>query len=101
MPPLQLARSTTDKHVAGVCGGLAEYFTLDAVLVRVAFVIAALMGWGVFAYVLLWILMPERSEETAVPNRSTAVSIAEERYARGEITAEGLDRIRRDLGAGS
>jgi phage shock protein PspC (stress-responsive transcriptional regulator) len=101
MPQLQLARSTTDKHVAGVCGGLAEYFTLDAVLVRVAFVIAALMGWGVFAYVLLWILMPERTEESAAPHRSRAVGIAEERYARGEITAEELDRIRRDLGAES
>jgi phage shock protein C len=101
MARLQLARSTTDKHVAGVCGGLAEYFTLDAVLVRVAFVIAAFMGWGVFAYLLLWILMPERTEGASAPPRSKAVGIAEERYARGEITAEELDRIRRDLAAES
>jgi phage shock protein PspC (stress-responsive transcriptional regulator) len=98
MPQLQLARSSTDKHLGGVCGGLGEYFTLDPLIIRVGFIVAALMGWGVFVYLLLWIVLPERADEPA-GQRSSAVAIAEERYARGEITAEELDRIRRDLGA--
>jgi phage shock protein C len=99
MRQLQLARSSTDKHVGGVCGGLGEYFTIDPLLIRVAFIVAALMGWGVFVYVLLWIVLPERADGPEGSQRSSAVGIAEERYARGEITSEELDRIRRDLGA--
>ncbi len=91
MPTGQLTRSTTDRQLAGVAGGLAAYFGLDPTLVRVAWVIAAFMGFGLVAYVLLWILIPEG------PSATPAVRIAEERYARGEIDAAELERIRRDL----
>ena len=87
----QLTRSTTDRRIGGVAGGLAAYFGLDPTLVRVAWVVSAFMGFGVFAYVLLWILIP------AGPSATPAVRIAEERYARGEIDAAELERIRRDL----
>ncbi|MFQ5794497.1 MAG: PspC domain-containing protein [Candidatus Bipolaricaulia bacterium] len=52
----RLYRSRDKRMIAGVCGGLAEYFDLDPVLVRVAFVILAVAGGGgVLAYILLWI----------------------------------------------
>jgi phage shock protein PspC (stress-responsive transcriptional regulator) len=54
-------RSRTDKVFAGVCGGLAEYFNIDTILVRllfIVFVIAA--GGGVLAYIILWIITPEK-----------------------------------------
>jgi phage shock protein PspC (stress-responsive transcriptional regulator) len=44
--------------IGGVCGGLAEYSRLDVVLWRVGFVVAAMFGVGVLAYLLLWVLMP-------------------------------------------
>jgi phage shock protein C len=87
----RLTRSETDRKIAGVCGGLAAYFGVDPTLVRVGFVVAAVMGWGILAYIIMWIAVPEGA--TATP----AVRIAEERFARGEITAEDLARIRTDL----
>jgi len=91
MPSAQLTRSETDKKIAGVAGGVAAYFGVDPTLVRVVWVIALLMGWGFLAYLILWIVLPKG------PGSTPAMRLAEERYARGEITAEDLQRIRRDL----
>lgn len=56
----RLTRSTTDRMVAGVAGGLAEYFNIDPTLVRVLFVLLALAGGpGLLIYIVLWIVMPE------------------------------------------
>ncbi len=53
--------SSTDKKIAGVCGGLAEYFEVDALLIRVLFLAAILeFGTGLLAYFVLWILAPKR-----------------------------------------
>ena len=55
----RLRRSATDRMVAGVCGGLAEYSGIDAVLWRVVFVaLTVLGGSGPLFYALLWVLMP-------------------------------------------
>lgn len=49
--------STTDKKLAGVCGGVAAYMNLDATLVRAAFILLALFtGVGLIAYLVLWLL---------------------------------------------
>jgi phage shock protein C len=62
----RLYRSTTDRMVAGVCTGLAEYFNVDPTLVRLLFVIFALAGGpGLLAYIVLWLVVPE--EPTAAP----------------------------------
>ena len=54
--------SETDKKIGGVCGGLAEYFGIDSLLVRLAFVILILgYGTGLLAYILLWLLAPKRA----------------------------------------
>jgi len=100
----QLMRSESDRRIAGVCGGIGHYFGIDPVLVRVAFVVAALMGFGLLLYVVLWIVLP-RGESTGHSRTwygggSSAIRIAEERFARGEISAEELQQIRHDL-AGS
>ena len=53
-----LRRSSTDRMLGGVCGGLAEYSGLDPVLWRVGMVALTLLGPGVIVYLLLWVLMP-------------------------------------------
>ena len=59
----RLYRSNTNKMVAGVCGGIAEYFNVDPTLVRIAWVIASLaFGCGLLAYLLCAIIMPSKSE---------------------------------------
>lgn len=56
----RLYRSRTDRKLAGVCGGLAQYFNTDATLLRVLFVVLALLGGpGLVIYLLMWILVPE------------------------------------------
>lgn len=61
MEPRKLYRSQTDSVIAGVCGGLAEYFDIDPVLVRVIFVLLLLFGGGgLLVYVILWIVTPKK-----------------------------------------
>lgn len=91
MATRQLTRSTTDRRIAGVAGGMAAYFGIDPVMVRVAWVVAGVMGWGLLAYPILWLIVPKG------PASGPGVRIAEERYARGEITSDELERIRMDL----
>jgi phage shock protein C len=56
-----LTRSATNKMVAGVLGGFAEYFNWDATLLRVLFVASFLMpGPQLLLYIAAWIIMPEQ-----------------------------------------
>ena len=62
----RLYRSRTDRQLAGVCGGLAQYFNIDATLIRVLFVVLALLGGpGLVIYLLMWILVPEEPADAA------------------------------------
>jgi phage shock protein C len=54
----RLYRSRDEKMLAGVCGGLAEYFKIDPVLVRAIFVALLLTGPGAPLYLVLWIIVP-------------------------------------------
>lgn len=52
-------RSRSDKILGGICGGLAQYFGIDPLLVRIAFVVFAIFaGSGLLIYILLWLLVP-------------------------------------------
>ena len=70
--PRRLYRSATDKVIGGVCGGLAAYFAVDPVLVRLAFVVFALAGGAsVLLYIVLWIAVPLGNAQTAATTIST------------------------------
>jgi phage shock protein C len=66
-----LTRSTTDRKISGVSGGLAKYLGVDAVLIRVGFVVTTLAsGVGLLAYLALLALVPSEDDAhaaTAVP----------------------------------
>ena len=59
-----LRRSRRNRVVAGVCGGLAEFFGISAFWFRLAFLIALLPGGvpGIGAYLLFWIIVPKANE---------------------------------------
>ena len=60
----RLYRSHDDSVIAGVCGGLGEYFRIDSVLIRIAFVLLIFAGGlGILAYILGWIFIPEAPDE--------------------------------------
>ena len=57
----KLYKSATDKKIAGVCGGIAEYFSVDATLIRLAWVLFGLLGGsGLLAYIIAALIMPEQ-----------------------------------------
>jgi phage shock protein C len=92
----QLARSQTDRVIAGVAGGIAERFSVNSTLVRLAWVVAVLFGgFGILAYLILWVALPKGAQPTP------AIRIAEERYARGEISREEFVERRAVLGGRS
>jgi phage shock protein C len=58
-PTRKLYRSKSNRKLAGVCGGLAQYFNLDATLIRVLFIaLAVLGGSGLVLYLAMWIIVP-------------------------------------------
>ena len=64
--PRKLYRSHTNRWMAGVCGGLGEYFNIDATLIRVLFVVITVFGGaGLIIYLAMWIIVPNAS--TALP----------------------------------
>lgn len=63
MSKKKLYLSSENKKIAGVCGGIAEYFGIDATIVRIALVIfIALGGSGLLLYLIGWLVMPKRKD---------------------------------------
>jgi phage shock protein C len=62
----KLYRSRTNRKLAGICGGLAQYFNLDATLMRVLFVVLAVLGGsGLVIYLVMWIIVPNEPQGPA------------------------------------
>lgn len=71
----RLYRSRKFRVLGGVAGGLAEYFSLDPILMRVIFVVIAIMtGIGILLYIILWIVIPEEPFELAYNIKTDDVS---------------------------
>ncbi len=61
--PRLLRRSLVNRHIGGVCGGIAEYFELDPTAVRIAYVLLSIFSAafpGILIYIILWVLIPNR-----------------------------------------
>lgn len=57
----KLYLSDTDKKIAGVCGGLAAYFGIDATIIRIIWFIAAVCyGSGIILYLAFWLIVPRQ-----------------------------------------
>ena len=61
MTQKRLYRSNTDRQLAGVCGGLGEYFDIDSTLIRLIIAVLAIggVGTGILFYIIAWIVIPE------------------------------------------
>ena len=77
----KLYRSEKDKIIGGVCAGIAEYFSIDPVIIRIIFVIALITeGFGLMVYIVLWIVLPsesskkEKSKEIVEENTEEIIS---------------------------
>jgi len=57
----KLYLSDTNKKIAGVCGGIGEYFGIDPTLIRLAWIVfTAFVGAGLLAYIIAWLVIPKR-----------------------------------------
>ena len=70
----RLFRSRTDRRIAGVCGGLAEYFDVDPTIMRVSWVIVSIIAgavvFGVVAYLVAWFILPPAPAAALHPSPS-------------------------------
>ncbi len=74
-PPKRLYRSVADRYIAGVCGGVAQYFQIDPTLVRILWAIFTIFGGiGFVAYLAAWIIIPENPDEFAAHEEGRASS---------------------------
>jgi len=74
VPRKRLVRSSTDCKIGGVCGGLADYFDIDPMIVRLVWVLLFFCGGtGGLAYIVLWIVLPLAPTGVPVPG-ATIVS---------------------------
>lgn len=89
MQERRLYRSRTDRMIWGVCGGLAKYFNIDPVLVRIIFVLLILAnGLGVIVYIILAIVIPVEGSKAATPRETTRENIKEMKRTATEIGEE-------------
>jgi phage shock protein C len=60
--PKRFYRSKSDRKLAGVCGGIAQYLNMDPTLVRILWVILSIVsfGLGVIGYLVFWLVAPEQ-----------------------------------------
>lgn len=71
----RLTRSTTDRWIAGICGGIGEYLEIDPNVIRVIWVIVTVLSGffpGIIIYILLWIILPEEGQARPVGTYSEA-----------------------------
>jgi phage shock protein C len=59
----KLYRSRTNRVIAGVCGGLGEYFDIDPVIVRLIALVVSFSGIGIVAYLIAWLVIPLKPTE--------------------------------------
>ena len=86
----RITKSKTDKVIDGVCGGIAEYFGIDSVIVRLIFVVLVFLnGIGLLLYIILVIIMP-KAEQVDQPQKETIQENVQEIGERVKEAGEGL-----------
>ena len=93
----QLTKSRKDRIIFGVCGGLAEYFSVDAVIVRLAFVLLIIIEWpAILLYIMLAIIMPD-AEKHDITQRKNIEENVENLEEQLKISGEQLENKVQEL----
>jgi phage shock protein C len=93
METKRILRSRSERMIAGVCGGLAAYFNIDPLIVRLGFALLAMMnGVGIMLYLLLWLLLPNEDSVAADSRGQVRENVGEMR-----ATAESAAQRVRDM----
>ncbi len=93
----RLYRSRSERVLGGVCGGLAKYFDMDPVLVRIIFVLLIFAnGLGILAYIIMAILVPVEGSKAGAPRDAIRENVEEMKQSATELG----DKIRSSFGKG-
>ncbi len=85
----RLYRSRTSRMIWGVCGGLAQYFDVDPVIVRIIFVLLFIAnGLGLLAYIILAIVVPLEGSRAAEPGETIKENVSEMKESAAELGRE-------------
>lgn len=88
----KLMRSSKDKVIAGVCGGLGEYFGVDPLVVRILFIAAFIfMGSTFWIYLILWLIMPVDSK-SEVGNADVVAQNVEDMKNKANEVIKGVEK---------
>jgi phage shock protein C len=74
-PVKRLFRSRKDRIIAGICGGIGEYFDVDPNIIRIIWLLVGLTGTGIIAYVLAWVIIPEEPPQNPTHAEPGAASM--------------------------
>jgi phage shock protein C len=92
--PKRFTRSSTDKVLAGVCGGLGSYFELDPTVFRIIFVVATFFGgFGLLLYIILALLVPADNQAPDEPIKKVRAAAAQV----GKAVEEGVKEARSEV----
>jgi phage shock protein C len=93
----RLYRSRSQRVIFGVCGGLAEYFGIDPVIIRVIAVVSILIsGLGILAYIILAVVVPLESSQGATPQDVVRENVEEMKERAGELGREIQSAMERE-----
>lgn len=91
----RLYRSESDRMIAGVCGGLADYLKIDSALVRLIFILLALAdGAGILIYFVMWFIVPTQSRVEASPEETVRDGAEEFAERARQMGGEVRDAVR-------
>ncbi len=102
MAPKRLYRSSRERILGGVAGGIGDYFDVDPTLVRLAWILLAFAGGvGILAYIVAWIIIPEapwRSRAGEDPKPGGRAAAGEQPAAAGTAGPDGGEGVARVTG---
>ena len=88
-----LYRSDTNKVIGGVAGGLGEYYDIDPTIIRIVFILLAVYGGsGIFIYLILWLLIPKKSQGHVDANKAIKENLAEMQSTARDLAKENNSR---------
>lgn len=93
----KLYRSRKEKMIAGVAGGLAEYFDIDPTLIRIIFVVSLFVGGsGILAYIILWIVVPEEPFVFQQPDSSSRANREQQNSTNSQNDYQAAEKMNRE-----
>ena len=99
-PNRRITRSSTDRMIGGVCGGLASYLNIDPTLIRIGFVLLTLAGVSPLVYIILWVVLPLDTAAAASWGQQVQQAVGEMQERATTVAHEVSSQVQKLSGSG-